>query len=209
MLFPSRQMQLPLSFDEDLSFDSNTTKVPIQKYIEHRVLQMKTFSDGVLGLLVVRQKTRVADGLWLCALLMLDEVGKLPNGALIQHHLWNIPHGLTQLYTSILGSKESTLTVMDLIFAQQVLLWFDLSDYYSAFLPSSYVFYEIFVVVLQKADFGQPLFDPADLVSKLCSPLMKVDDFKQVERLSSVHGYQMAYQIGPAHHTASQYINES
>ena len=60
MLITSRQMHLPFSFDEDLVFDSKTTNQPIQKYVDHRVLQLKTLSDGVLGLIVVRQITRAA-----------------------------------------------------------------------------------------------------------------------------------------------------
>ena len=75
-------------------------------------------------------------------------------------------------------SKESTLTAMDLNFAQQVLLWFDLSDYCSTFLHSPDIDYETLVVVRQKVNFRQPLFDPAGFVSKLCSPLMTVGFFK-------------------------------
>ena len=205
MLFTSRPMQLPFSFDEDLLFDSKTTNQPIQKYVDHRVLQMKTLSDGVLGLIVTRQITRAADGLWLYARLMLDEIERLPSAALIQRHLRSIPHGLTQLYTQILKSKESTLTAMDLEFGQQVLLWFDISDYLPAFLPNFYVDYETLVLVLQKVNFGQPLFNPAELVSNLCSPLMRVEDFQQVEGVPSIYRYQ----ISPAHHTADQYIRES
>lgn len=205
MLFTSRHMQFPLSFDEDLLFDSNTANEPIQKYVDHRVLQMKTLADGVLGLIVVRQITRAADGLWLYARLMLDEIEKLPSAAFIQRHLRNIPHGLTQLYTQILRSKESTFTAVDIEFAQQVLLWFDVSDYCPAFLPRSYVDYETLVLVIQKVNFGQPLFNVAELVSSLCSPLMRVDDFRQVDGMPSLHEYQ----ISPAHHTADQYIRES
>ena len=83
---------------------------------------MKTLSDGVLGLIIVRQITRAADGLWLYARLMLDEIETLPSAALVQRHPRNIPHGLTQLYTQILRSKESTFTAVVLSFGQQVLL---------------------------------------------------------------------------------------
>ena len=205
LLCTSRQMHLPFSFDEDLVFDSQTTNLPIQKYVDHRVLQMKTLSDGVLGLIVIRQISRAADGLWLYARLMLDEIERLPSAALIQRHLRNIPRGLTELYTQILRSKESTFTPIDVKFAQQVLLWFDTRDYLSAFSPTSYVNYETLVLVLSKISFGRPLFDPAGLVSRLCSPLMRVDDFQQVEGMPSIHEYQ----IIPAHHTADQYIRES
>ena len=193
MLFTSRQMQLPFSFDEDLLFESKSTSQPIERYVDHRVLRMKTLSDGVLGLIVIRQITRAADGLWLYARLMLDEIESLPSATLIKRHLRNIPHGLKQLYTQILRSKESTFTAIELIFGQQVLLWFDTSEYLPGFGNILYVDYETLVLVLQKVNFGQPLFNPAALVSKLCSPLMKMDDF----------------QLSPIHHTADQYIKES
>ena len=142
---------MPLSFDECISSDSNTTKQPIQEYINHRVLHMKTLSDGVLGLIVVSQVIRAADGLWLYVRLMLDEIEKLPSAALIQRHLRNIPLGLAQLYTQILRSKESSVTAIDFRFAQQTLLWFDLSDYCSAFLPSCYTDYATSVLVLRNS----------------------------------------------------------
>ena len=205
MLFTCRQMQLPFSFDENLLFDSDTANQPIRKYVDHRVLQMKSLSDGVLGLIVVRQILRAADGLWLYARLMLDEIEKLPSAALIQRHLWNIPYGLTQLYTQILRSKESIFTAMDLKFAQQVLLWFDISDYCPVFQPRFYVDYKTLVFVLQKVNFGQPLFNPAELVSNLCSPLMRVDGVTTLEGVPPIHEYQLS----PAHHTADQYIRES
>ena len=95
MLCTSRQTRLPLSFDEYISSDPNTTKQLIQKYVDHRVPQMKTLSDGVLGLTVVRQVSRAADGLWPYARLMLDGIEKLPSAELIQRHLRSITLGLT------------------------------------------------------------------------------------------------------------------
>ena len=128
MLCTSRQMRLPLSFDEYISFDSSTTKQPIQKGIDHWVLKMKTLSAGVLGLIVVRPVIRAADSLWLYAQLMLDEIEELPSAALNQRHLRNILLGPRQLYTQIFRSKESTSTATVLTFAQQTLLWIDVSD---------------------------------------------------------------------------------
>ena len=142
---------MPLSFDECISSDSNTTKQPIQKYINHRVLHMKTLSDGVLGLIVVSQVIRAADGLWLYVRLMLDEIEKSPSAALIQRHLRNVPLGLTQLYTQILRSKESSVRAIDFRYAQQTLLWLDLNDYCSAFLPNCYTDYATLVLVLRNS----------------------------------------------------------
>ena len=46
-------MRLPVSYGHYISFDSNTSQQPILKYIDYRVLQLKTLSDGVLGLIIV------------------------------------------------------------------------------------------------------------------------------------------------------------
>lgn len=94
---------------------------------------------------------------------------------------------------------------MDVEFAQQVLLWFDTSDYLSQSSPTSYVDYETLVLVLQKVNYGQPLFNPADLVSNLCSPLMRMDSCKQIEGIPTIREHQLI----PAHHTADQYIRQS
>ena len=58
---------------------------------------------------------------------------------------------------------------------------------------------------LAKFNFGHPLFNPAELVSKLCSPLTRVEVFEQIEGQASIQEYQ----ISPAHHTADQYFDES
>ena len=58
---------------------------------------------------------------------------------------------------------------------------------------------------LAKFNFGQPLFNPAELVSKLCSPLTRLEVFEPIEGLPSIQEYQ----ISPAHHTADQYFDES
>ena len=65
--------------------------------------------------------------------------------------------------------------------------------------------YGTLALVLRKVNFGQPLFSAAELLSKLCSPLMRVDVFEQIKGLPSIQEYQMS----PAHHTADQYIKES
>jgi len=198
-------MHRPYSFDEDMLFESQSTSGPIHKYIDHRVLQMKALSDGVLGLIVTRQVSQAADGLWLYARLMLDEIERLPSAALIQRHLRNIPHGLTQLYTQILRSKETTFTPMDLLFAQLLYLWLDVSDYIPPFLSVDSLTYEALSLILQKINFGQPVFDPATLASDVCSPLIKVTDFRNGNSTASLHDYEVA----STHHTADQYIRES
>lgn len=205
LLFTSRQMPISYPFDEDMLFESQSTSGPIHKYIDHRVLEMKTLSDGVLGLIVTRQVSRAADGLWLYARLMLDEIENLPSAALIRRHLRSVPQGLTQLYTQILRSKEATFTAVDVLFAQQLYLWLDIDDYIPSFLSVDTLSYATLSLVLRKVNFGQPVFDPVTLASKVCSPLVKVTDFRNGNSTALLHDFEIA----STHHTADQYIRES
>ena len=100
----------------------NDSKQPIQRYIDHRVLQTKTLSDSVPGLAVIREVIRAAEGLWLYARLMLDEIETLPSATLIQRHLRSIPLGLTQLCIQLSRSKETSLTATNLKFVKLSLL---------------------------------------------------------------------------------------
>lgn len=197
-------MRLPFSFDKNIELESQSIYQAIHKYIDHRVLQMRTIPDTVLGMMVVRQVSGAADGLWLYARLMLDEIERLPSAALIRRHLRNVPHGLTQLYTQMLQSKESWFTEIDLAFAQQIYIWYDVSEYMPAFLYTDYLSCETLSLVLQKVNFGQPVFDLVNLISNLCSPLLGVRGSRDDRSKASLHDYE----ITSIHHTADQYIKE-
>ena len=206
LIFTSRDIPLPFDFDEDMIFEANSPNQPIQRYVQDRVLHVKTLSDPALAMTVVRRVSRAADGLWLFARLMLDEIESLPSAEHVQRHLRNVPHGLTQLYTHILATRECTFTNVELKFAQQIYLWLDVSDYIPSFL--SYVdclTYNTLSCILQFVNFGQPVFDPIDLVSRLCSPLVKANDFQDEGSITTLHDFE----ISAIHHTANQYIRES
>jgi len=206
LVFTSRQIQTMHSFDEEVTLGSMSTQKPIRQYVSHRVLRMKTLHDDGLDQVVVRHVSREADGLWLYARLMLDEIESLLSAALVRRHLQSIPHGLTQLYTQILRSKESTFTATDLTFAQQIYLWLDVNDYIPVFLSSiDCMTYDTLSLVLQKVNFGEPVFNPIGLVSTLCSPLIEATDSSVDGSTASLHDYQ----ITSTHYSADQYISES
>ena len=156
-------------------------------------------------MMVVSQVSDAADGLWLYARLMLDEIESLPSAALIHRNLQNIPHGLTQLYTQILRSKEARFSDIHLRFAQQIYLWLDVADDMPSFLWMDCLTYETLSFVLQKVNFGQPVFDPIALVSELCAPLIKATDVIGDGFSAPRHDYE----ITSTHHAADQYIRES
>ena len=205
MIFTSRHMQLPFSCDEDLILESQSSKRPIQEYIENRAQDFKSLCDVPLRMIVVRYVSRAADGLWLYARLMLDEIEKLPSIEIIKRHLQNIPQGLTQLYTQILQSKEARFTEIDLLFAQQIFLWLDVDDYLPPFISHDCLTYDTLSLILRKVNFGQPVFDPVTLLSDLCSPLVQAFDSQE----DSSKPLTRDYGIISTHHTADQYICKS
>ena len=205
MIFTSRPIQTSFGFDAIMALDASSVDTLIGKYIEHRVLQMKRLSGSALSMMIVDRISGAADGLWLYARLMLDEIEKLPSAALIERHLGNVPHGLTQLYTQILHSKESTFSDIDLKFAQQIFLWLDLGDYLPAFIHTDSLTYDTLSLVLQQVNFGQPVFDPINLLSTLCSPLVIANDYRDDGNTDSLHDFE----IISIHYTADQYIKAS
>ena len=205
LIFTSRPIQTSLSFDEVITVQSADTDYPIRRYVDQRVGRMKGLSHDGLDKMVIHEVSDAADGLWLYARLMLDEIEKLPSAALIKYHLERLPHGLTQLYTQILRSKESSFTGFDLLFAQQIYLWLDVSDYMPSFLQMDYLAYDVLSLILAKVNFGQPLFDPISLVSKLCSSLIEAIDSEGEEGKFFFRDFE----ITTFHYTADQYIKES
>ena len=207
-IFTSRQIQLPFSFDKTITLDAHSADKQVRKYIDHRVSRIETISGSDLGKMVVREISSAADGLWLYARLMLDDIQRFPSKALIQRHLRNIPHGLSQLYTQVLRSKERMFSPVHLKFAQQVFLWLDVDDYMPSFLPAECLPYDTMCLLFQRFNFGEPLFDPAALVSELCSPMIEICDAYgntyDDGRIGSVHDYEINF----IHHTADQYIRE-
>ena len=211
LIFTSRQMPLTFSFGERLMFEQETCNIPIRQYIEHRVFQMETIPDEALKANVVHQISVAADGLWLYARLMLDEVQKLPSTILIERHLSKIPRGLTQLYTQIFRSKEANFTETHIRFAQQLFVWVDTTDFMPAWFALDCLPYEMICLVFRYVNFGERVFDPAALITELSSPVLEAvrlplgfpESYFDGE-LASAQPYKIEF----VHHTADQYLRE-
>lgn len=209
LIFTSRQMPLAFPFGERLMFEQETSHIPIRQYIEHRVFQMETIPNKALKANVVQQISVAADGLWLYARLMLDEVQKLPSTILIERHLSKIPHGLTQLYTQIFRSKEANFTEAHIRFAQHLFVWIDTTEFMPAWFALDCLPYEMICLVFQCVNFGEPVFDPAALMTELCSPVLEAVRLPLGPAESYIHGELDSaprYKIEFVHHTAYQYL---
>ena len=169
-------VEMSYKFDEDIVLAQKYTIRPMKKNVEHRALQMKTRSDLGLRTIVIHQVSDAADGLWLYARLMLDEVQRMPSAASVRRHLQKVPRGLTQLYSQILRTKESTFTEVHLKLAQLIFLWIDMSDFLTGFLSFDYLPYDTMCILFAYANWGEPVFEPVALASELCSPLFGIHD---------------------------------
>ncbi len=209
LIFTSRQMSLAFPFGESLMFEQETSSVPIRQYIQNRVFQMATIPSEALKAKVIHQISAAADGLWLYARLMLDEVQRLPSAILIERHLSKIPHGLTQLYTQIFQSKEANFTQAHIHFAQQLFVWMDTAEYMPAWFSLDCLPYEMICLLFQCVNSGEPVFDPAALTTELCSPVLEAVKLPLEPYESYHHGdidFAPLYKIEFVHHTADQYI---
>ncbi len=210
LIFTGRQMPLAFTFGESLMIEEEASNIPIRRYVQHRVFQMATIPNKTLKAKVIQQISAAADGLWLYARLMLDEVQRLPSTILIERHLSKIPQGLTQLYTQIFRSKEANFTEAHIHFAQRLFVWLDTTEYMPAGFALDRLPYEMICLVFQCVNSGEPVFDPAALTTELCSPVLEAvrlpigsDESYPHEEIASAPLYKIEF----VHHTADQYIN--
>ena len=169
----------------------------IRAYALQRVSNMRVLSSKRLQRSVADEVCSAAQGLWLYARLMLDEIQHLPNIAMIQHQLRNIPRGLQQLYTQILITLASTVDDWQLSVAQQIFLWVDISDF-MLFASEDSLLLAVLEIALQYVSMGGPVHDSIPLIRRLGGHM--VDVFEADDSPATVDFI---------HHTARQYIEWS
>lgn len=169
----------------------------IRAYAWQRVSSMPVLSSTKLQELVVDEVCGAAEGLWLYARLMLNEIQHLPNLAMIQHQLQNIPRGLRELYTHILTTLASTLDDWQLRVVQQLFLWIDINDFARIGRWTS-LSLDALERALEYVSMGGPIHDPVLLVRRLGSHM--IDCFTDDKG---------APVVDFIHHTARQYIEWS
>lgn len=198
------QSQSPLS--ELITLPSRVQQ-PIVAYVRKRVSQCQHINATALGERVFREVSVAADGLWLYARLILDEIERLPSAASVARQLQNIPNGLVQLYQTIFMVMEKALSALELKLAQQVFLWVDMVDFVKV--GRAALDQEILDIVFQAANSGEEVFDSIDLARKICSPLVVLKEAVSY-RNAGLGGRQCApLKISYVHHTAMQFIRQS
>ena len=180
-----------------LRLDATHRTASIRAYALQRASNMRVLSSQGLQQLVANEVCSAAQGLWLYARLILDEIQHLPNITMIQHQLQNIPRGLQQLYTQILITLASKIDNWQLGVAQQIFLWVDISDFMLV-VPEDSLSLAVLETALQYVSMGEPVHDPIPLIHRLGGHMVDVfeaDDSPAV--------------VDFIHHTARQFIGWS
>jgi hypothetical protein len=152
---------------------------PLEHYIEDRVskLTMIAHVDNTLRKTLISNLIETSDGLWLFATMLLDEIERAPSPEEIARQLQNIPHGMVELYSSILRGREAKFSPVQLRMVQQIYLWLDKSDYTPARLwkfgtNGDSLEDEMISSLFKYACASSHIFNPIKLVQGLCTPLV-------------------------------------
>lgn len=180
---------------------------PIHDYVVGRVFRMSQLVGTALASEVVARVSLASEGLWLYARLVLDEIQQASGPPEVRALLQHLPRGLKQLYSSILSSSTERLSEWQFRIAQQVFLWLDVRDYLPPWLFCNDDLLEdsVLSLILAFTNDGEEVFNPSDLIRKLCFPLVDVVapyDYYPMDRTS-------VFAVDLVHHTAGQYLQWS
>jgi hypothetical protein len=197
-LFDQRFLHTPLPRKE-LAVLPEHVRQPILAYVRERVSQCKHISGTAFGHRVLRKVTAAADGSWLYARLMMDEIQRLPSVTSVERQRLNTPNSLVQLYQRIFETMERPMSPLQLRLSQQVFLWVDMTDF--IYVGRNDLDREILDIIFQAENSGEEVFDSIDLVKRLCSPLITLN---MVGR-----GRNQRLKISFVHHTTAQFMRQS
>jgi nucleoside phosphorylase len=166
---------------------------PVKAYVQERIYRCKHIGHSALGRIVLREVSAAADGSWLYARLMMDEIQRLPSAASVQRQLENIPNGLVQLHSRIFATMEKSFSPLELRLSQQVFMWVDMLDFVQV--GRMHLDREVLDIVFQAENGGEPVFDSMDLARRLCFPLVTFKQLRKASRHSVVFVHQTAAQF--------------
>ncbi|KAL4973635.1 hypothetical protein BDW66DRAFT_168453 [Aspergillus desertorum] len=128
---------------------------PVATYVAARVRRIQHIKATPLGEQIIQEISVAADGSWLYARLMIDEIQRLP-------------------------TVEKALSPVELTLAQQLFLWIDMRDFVQV--GRGELDREILDIVFQAATSGEGVFDSIELAKTLCSPLIILNSIHRQAR---------------------------
>ncbi|KAI0882326.1 uncharacterized protein GGS22DRAFT_170690 [Annulohypoxylon maeteangense] len=181
----------------------------IKTYIHARVQKNPVIRDTAIGRQVSNHVASAAQGLWLYARLMMDDIDRLPSIGQIQKQLTILPKGFTELYTQIIRTTEANYNPIELKLAQQLHLWIDTSDYVPNFLvlDDDRLTYEMLELIFQYANSGEAVHDPGAVAHRVSGPLISVTSSTTASTPTSPD--TQSYELDFIHQTAAQYLRSS
>ncbi|RHZ55535.1 uncharacterized protein CDV56_101100 [Aspergillus thermomutatus] len=150
-----------------------------------------------LGEQVANRISRQADGLWLYAQLLMDDIERAPSRKAVTACLSSLPQGLSEVYDRIVQENTGRLSDYERRFAQWFYVWLDISDILPGFLlqEEDRLPLQIMDIVFQYVNDGEPVFDTPGLAKRLAGPLV---DVRQ-----TITGYEVA----AVHQTFYRYLS--
>ncbi|PQE19469.1 Vegetative incompatibility HET-E-1 protein [Rutstroemia sp. NJR-2017a WRK4] len=179
---------------EEIVISANDVRDPVWEYVRARVDGCSTISGTPLGNEVYNVVASAADGLWLYARLMMDEIERLPSAAAIRRQLQDLPTGLVQLYEQIFSTMEKSFTPLQLNLCRQVFLWIEMSTFVRVGKKS--LTRGTLDLIFQHDNYGEEVFDSIELARQLCSPI--------VGFYTDARG---KIELDFVHHSAAQYVH--
>ncbi|KAK2766023.1 hypothetical protein FQN54_007538 [Arachnomyces sp. PD_36] len=181
-----------------ISINVNNSAQFIEKYVGQRVQGTPHLANSDLGNKVHHGITERANGLWLYARLMTDEVIRAPSSDLVEKYLQTLPNNLSELYTQILRTREALMTQDEKRFATALFLWIDVGSFLPTFLSSRYepLVGSVLQLIFRRVNGGNEVFDAVALAERLGAPLL------QIRQTASSH------ELGFTHQSAYQYLSE-
>jgi hypothetical protein len=184
-----------------LSIPLDLTKHSINAYVQKKVLEMRFLTGTGLATELISAISSAADGLWLYARLILDEIRQAASALEVRRLLERLPGNLRELYTSILTSSEARFSELQVRIAQEIFVWIDGADYmpWWHFHSNDIMEDNVLTLLVTFANGGETVFDAVTLIQKLCFPL--VDVFETTE-----DGTLCLFAASFVHYSAEQYL---
>ena len=202
--------------DDSLALHSR--QEALERYIQTRVarLSITAHIDDALREELVSSIVDTSAGLWLFARLLLDEIERAPSPEEVTRQLQHVPHGMIELYTSILQARETKFSPTQLKMVQQLYLWLDKSDYIPARFwrgtSGDSIDDETIDLLFKYACQSSTIFNPARLIQDMCTPLVTTTALHSspvVHHNNGNHDHAADYVAEFFHQTAKQYLSWS
>ena len=186
---PGQEANVLSLFSSQTRLSIRATSEPVHQYIQNRMQSLPHLMQANNAESLVSGLVEAADGLWLAARLLMDEVARATSMKSVIRLIANGPAALASVYDGILKNREANMLEDEIRLAGQALLWLDLDDYMSVYVGvgTDLLPLKTLSFVLQSANDGEPVFGLVNLVTRVCCPLVEIDSKPFAGTVDFVH----------------------